>query len=124
MTKKTQAKTGPKDHTKTPEEIAQAFMQLWQEKWNETLHQKGWPTDAPTPALGQMPFFNPFMPMNGFTAPAAAETETIKKLEARIAALEKRLASASEAKAPAKAAKTAKPVKSTKTKKKSPKKFK
>ncbi len=93
MTKKTQAKTPPRQKpAKTPEEIAQAFMQLWQEKWNDTLREKGWPDSAPTPGLGQMPFFNPFMPMNGFTAAATTENDTIQKLEARVAALEKRLA--------------------------------
>lgn len=88
MAKKTQAQTPPQ----TPEEIAQAFMQLWQEKWNDTLKQKGWPEGAPMPGLGQMPFFNPFMPMNSFTAPTpAADDATLKKMEARIAELEKQL---------------------------------
>lgn len=116
MTKKTQAKSQANTKAKTPphktpEEIAQAFMHLWQEKWNETLQQKGWPVDAPTPGLGQMPFFNPFMPMNSFNAAPAGEADTIKKLEKRIADLEKRLAATAE---PAKAKKTAKPKKSAK----------
>jgi len=99
MVKKTQAQTPLKGADKSPEEIAQAFMQLWQEKWNETLKQKGWPEAAPMPGIGQMPFFNPFMPMNGFTAPtgASADAETIKKLEARVAALEKKSAAAKAA---------------------------
>lgn len=110
MTKKTQAHT-----PQTPEEIAQAFLQLWQEKWNETLQKKGWPQGAAMPELGQMPFFNPFMPMNGFTAPAADDA-ALKNLEMRVAALEKKLAIKQTApKASPKASKAKKPAKANKS---------
>ena len=115
MTKKTQAQTPPNGTNKSPEEIAQAFLQLWQEKWNDTLQKKGWPQGAAMPELGQMPFFNPFMPMNGFAAPAADDA-ALKKLEMRVAALEKKLAIKQDPpKTPPKASKAKKYAKAKKS---------
>ncbi len=93
MTKKTQKQSAP-------EELMAQFAALWQQKWMEMLHEKGWPTEMPAPSMATMPFLNPFMmPHMGPGMDSGPGLHTrLAALEERVAKLEKTKASSSKSK--------------------------
>lgn len=86
------------DQTEAPQAAADAFLKLWQEKWQQMLAEKGWPTGAAMPDMAQMPFMNPFL---SFGFPNMGHMmkpgDTTAALQQKIAELEKRMAALEEA---------------------------
>lgn len=80
--------TKSKQKQSTPEEMMAQFASLWQQKWTEMLHEKGWPQEMAAPSMATMPFMNPFMMPHMHSAAPDLQAR-IKELEARIAKLEK-----------------------------------
>ena len=87
MTKKHQNQAGTPP---SPEEIMAQFSAVWQEKWQDMLREKGWPSDAPTPSMAAMPFMNPFMMPMMMGQPSTNDT-IILELVKKISVLEKRI---------------------------------
>jgi hypothetical protein len=85
-----------KQKQSSPDEMMQQFSKLWQEKWTEMLHEKGWPKEMEPPTLATMPFVNPFMMPHMMAQPQAASVQPdlvkqITALEARLKKLETQL---------------------------------
>lgn len=78
-----------KQNQSSPEEMMAQFAALWQQKWAEMLHDKGWPTEMAPPMMGNMAFINPFMMPHMAGDGNAALHARIKELETRVAKLEK-----------------------------------